>query len=152
MFKGVRVDNAAWAVLVAIGSLGSGIVSSLSTAASMRRGSRDERRREIDERVDAKIASHASSCKLSDNVVELIERTQADVAVDLDHERDERSRGRQANQYAIEHMRVEIVAGQKEILERVVAIQNVQAAQGARLDAHAVEILRLRDGKNGSGR
>lgn len=158
MIKGVHVDNAAWAVLVAIGSLGSGIVSSLGTTASMRRGTRDERRKEIDDRidakdrVDAKITVHASSCKLSDHLAEVIERNQEEVADDLEQERRERSIGREANHASIERMRVEIVDGQKEILEHVVKIQTVQAEQGARLDAHDKEITRLRDGKNGGRR
>ena len=146
------MDAVEWTILVALGSLGSGIVSSLSTTASMRRGGREERRKEIDDRVDAKITAHASSCKLSDHLAEVIERNQEEVADDLEQERRERSLGREANHASIERMRVEIVNGQKEILDRVVAIQTTQATQGARLDAHEREIIRLRDGKNGGGR
>ncbi len=152
MWKGDNMDNAAWAILVAVGSLCSGIVSSLSTTATMRRGNRDERRKEIASMIDSKLSAHASSCKLSDHLAEVIERNQEEVADDLDQERRERAIGREANHVSIEHMRVEIVSGQKEILERVVSIQTTQAQQGVRLDAHEKEILRLRDGKNGGGR
>ena len=152
MFKGVHVDNTAWAILVAIGSLGSGIVSSLGTTASMRRGNRDERRKEMGEVADAKVMVHDNGCKWSEELAKSSERNQKAVATALEDERHERSIEREADHARLERMSVEIVQGQKLILEHIIVIQTDIARQGTRLDAHDVEITRLRDGKNGGRR
>ena len=160
MFKGVHVDNTVWAI---VGSICTGIVASIGTTVSMRRSSRDDRRKEAGEIADAKVSAHAATCRFPIDLAEVIERnrlnvsaelerSQKEIFADLENERGGRKVDRGLDQVSIEHMRVEIVTGQREILTRVVAIQTVQATQNEKLESHEKEILRLRDGKNGGKR
>ena len=157
---GERMDNSVWAI---IGGVCSGIIAGIGTTASMRRANRDERRKETGEIADAKVSAHAATCRfpidLADviernrlNVSAELERSQKEMFADLENERNERKVDRGLDQVSLEHMRVEIVGGQKEILERVIVIQSTQATQNERLDNHSLEIMRLRDGKNGGPR
>ena len=157
---GGRMDNSVWAI---IGGVCSGIIAGIGTTASMRRANRDERRKETGEIADAKVSAHAATCRfpidLADviernrlNVSAELERSQKEIFADLETERSERKIDRELDKVSLEHMRVEIVTGQREILTRVVAIQTVQATQNEKLESHEKEILRLRDGKNGGKR